>query len=99
MTALPIDIENYIARHYAGEMRETVRTFVANAVIEDGTLAVPRLRRCVLVGSGESLEKLQYLINLLRVDWRDVIMAGEYHLRNGKLTRLYNFAEPIPEDV
>ncbi len=99
MSALPVDMENYIVRHYPDEVRDTVRGLVAAATIHDGSLAEPRLQRCALVGSGGALENLRALIADLRIDWRDVIVAGEYHERDGKLARLYDFAGPIPDTL
>jgi hypothetical protein len=42
------------------------------------------------VASKGSLEKLQYYIALLAVDYRDVIVAGEYEVTGGKLVRVMN---------
>jgi hypothetical protein len=58
------------------------------AIIHDGSPADLRLRRCALVASGGSLEKLKYYVALLKVDYRDVIVAGEYDVVGGKLTRV-----------
>jgi hypothetical protein len=56
--------------------------------VHDGSHAGPRLQRCALVASRGSLEKLQYYLKLLEVDFRDVIVAGEYEPIAGKLVRV-----------
>jgi hypothetical protein len=40
---------------------------------------------------------LEYLVGLLRVDWRDVILAGEYESRNSKLTKVRDLTVPFEE--
>ena len=54
-----------------------VKELVANAKIHDGELADDRLRRCVVFASEGSMEKLNSYLDLLKDDFRDVIVAGE----------------------
>lgn len=37
-----------------------------------------RIARCIVAGAGGSPERLEYLIGLADIDYRDVIVAGEY---------------------
>ncbi len=54
-----------------------------------------RLLRCAALGSRGDLAQLRYLVGLLRVDFRDVIMFGEYDVVDGKLIRVRNLNEPL----
>jgi hypothetical protein len=72
---------------------------VKSATIHDGSAAGPRLIRCALIASGGSLEKLRGEIELLKIDYRDVIMAAEYASRSGKLVRVRNLNEPIVDEA
>ena len=68
-----------------------------SAVIHTGEPADPRLLRCVVVASGGDLTRLSQQIRQLQVDWRDVIMAGEYEFREGKNVRVHDFNDPIED--
>jgi hypothetical protein len=53
------------------------------------------VRRCALVASRGSLERLQYYVKLLEVDFPDVIVAGEYEPIAGKLVRVRDLSRPF----
>jgi hypothetical protein len=97
--ALTIDIESFIARSFKGSDREVALSLCRSATIEDGSPAGPRLIRCALIASGASLEKLRVEIEHLKIDWRDVILAGEYVSRDGEFIRVRNLNEPIREEA
>jgi hypothetical protein len=97
--ALANDIESYIARSFEGSDREAALSLCRSATIEDGSPAGPRLIRCALVASQASLERLRVEIEHLKIDWRDVILAGEYVSRNGQFVRVRNLNEPISEEA
>jgi hypothetical protein len=63
--------------------------------MESGT----RLLRCALAASWGSLERLQYYVRLLEVDFRDVILAGEYEAIDGKLVRVRDLTRPFDVPV
>jgi hypothetical protein len=88
--SLPDDITRRIDKWFAAPERPGALGLLSSAVIHDGKLADDRLRRCALVASKGSLEKLQYYVDLLKVDYRDVIVAGEYEVVRGKLARVRN---------
>lgn len=52
--------------------------------------------RCALFASAGSLETLKHFVQLLRIDWRDVIVAGEYEQRGSELVRVRDLNEPLP---
>jgi len=68
-------------------------------VIHDGTVATPRLVRCAAVASRGSLQRLTHYVEMLKQDWRDVIVAGEYALGAKPDTRLRDLTQPIGDDA
>jgi hypothetical protein len=51
---------------------------------------------CAAVGARGDLVQLRHLVGLLQLDYRDVIMFGEYDVVDGKLTHVRNLSEPLP---
>ena len=92
---LPADVEAFIARRFGSAERETATALCSSATIHDGSIAGPRLIRCALISSAGSLEKLRSEIEHLKIDYRDVIVSGEYMPENGQLVRVRNLNEPI----
>jgi len=98
---LPSDVERYVERTFAAAEKPVVLALLANAVIHDGTPAEPRLIRCAVVSSRGSVERLRAQVDRLTVDFRDVIVEGEY-LPGGTgfdLVRVRNLSEPIGDDA
>ena len=89
------DIENYILQVFSAEHQERAKQLIGGAVIEDGSAASPRLQRSALVGSRGSIENLEYYVNLLKIDYRDVIVAGEYEGRGNKLLQVRDLNVPF----
>lgn len=92
---LATDIKGFIARSFEGSDHEAALSLCQSATIEDGSPAGPRLIRCALVASEGSLDKLRVEIEHLKIDWRDVILAGEYVSRDGEFVRVRNLNEPL----
>jgi hypothetical protein len=82
------DIAVQVQHSFSGSDRDTATTLLLNAQIEDGSVAGPRLQRCALVASRGSLERLRHYVKLLEVDFRDVIVAGEYESVAGELVQV-----------
>ena len=89
------DMSHYIEHTFRAKDRAEAVRLVSNATIEDGFPASDRLKRCALVGPDGSLSQLQRLTDLLRIDWRDVIMAGEYEYHRTGPVRLRDLTKPI----
>jgi hypothetical protein len=85
---LPYDISRRLDEMFADAERPMALAALLGAVIHDGSPADTRLKRCALVASGGSLYKLQYYVGLLKVDYRDVIVAGQYEVVEGKLAHV-----------
>jgi hypothetical protein len=96
---LPADVEAYIARRFGAAEREAASALCRSATIHDGSAASPRLIRCALVSSGGSLQRLRLEIEHLRVDYRDVIVSGEYVPEKGELIRVRNLNEPFADET
>ncbi len=94
---LPADIARRIEELFLDSERREAATLVLGAKLHDGSFAGPRCQRCAVVASNGSLQRLAYYVNLLAVDFRDVIVAGEYVPHGGKLVRVRNLNEPFSE--
>lgn len=92
---MPDDVLDYLQRAFAPAEQVVVRERLSAAVDEAGRPAGPRLLRCAAVAARGDLARLDYYLNLLKIDWRDVIVAGEYWPVDGKLMRVRNLADPI----
>jgi len=92
---LPVDIARKIDELFSGPDRQQAADLVSAATLHDGSAADPRCQRCALEASGGSLKKLAYYVDLLRIDFRDVIVAGEYEPHNGMLVHVRNLDEPF----
>jgi len=98
---LPHDVVRWVSSHFKDVDKEQALNHLRAAVIHTGEPAGPRLLRCVVVSSGGDLKRLDDQIQQLQVDWRDVIMAGEYGPDGrslGNYVRVHDFNSPI-EDV
>lgn len=92
----PKDIRSYIERHYPEDQRKEVISLLASAVLHDGNPPGDRITRCALFAGRGDLEKLKYYIDLIAIDFRDVIVAGEYELREGKLVQVRDLSGKLP---
>ena len=96
MAPLPADVERWIAAHFPAADVNIARELLASAIDHAGAVPDARLLRCAAVGSRGDLVQLRYLVGLLQIDYRDVIMFGEYDVIDGKLSRVRNLNEPLP---
>jgi uncharacterized protein (UPF0335 family) len=98
-TMIPDDVRQFIARRFKTEERTEALELLKAAVIHDGSAPGPRLLRCAVVASCGSMERLRMEVETLKHDYRDVIVEGEYSPKEGKLLRVRNLNEPIPEET
>lgn len=96
---IPPDVLMYIARAFPLSEQETVLSLLEAAKIHDGSPPGDRLWRCAVVASKGSLDRLRIQVDTLRVDYRDVIVAGEYIPVDGELVHIRDLNEPIPDDA
>jgi len=82
------DIVDWIRREFPADQFEQI----ADSVIQASES--PRIRRCIAFASHGNIEHLNYFCKLAKIDYRDVINAGEYECKD---TRLYDFNLPIDQ--
>jgi len=96
--ALPPDLEAYVLRAYGPEDRAWALEALASATAAGGQ-ATGQMLRCAAVAGGGTRAGLQGMLELLKVDWRDVLMAGEYAPGPRGARRVRDLTAPIPPDA
>jgi len=96
---IPPDVEKFVARKFDASQQDEVLTLLRAATIHDGSAPDARLLRCAVVASGGSIERLRMELETLKHDYRDVIVEGEYVPQGGRLVRVRNLIDPIPDDT
>jgi hypothetical protein len=96
---LPEDVVRYIERSFAEVDREEALAALRGAAIHDTTQCQARLARCAVLSAKRDLGRLRKQLAHLNVDWRDVIVEGEYAIRDRKLVRVLDLNGPIPADA
>jgi hypothetical protein len=92
---LPRDIHRHLERCFTSEDQDLALLLIREAKLHDGTVPEDRLVRCALVAANGSLVHLRSLIELLTIDYRDVIVAGEYAMKDGDLVQVRDLQKPI----
>ena len=92
------DIAEYVERNFDSDRRSTAISILEGAVLHDGSDPDMRMLRSALASSANSLERLKYQVTGLAIDYRDVIVAGEYEYRNGNLIRVRDLSKPFTFD-
>ena len=92
---IPKDILIYIDQHFPAVQREEVIEVLQLAVLHDYSAPDPRIIRCAVYAGAGDYEKLLYYIDLIAIDYRDVIVAGEYELKDGELVRVRDLSQPF----
>jgi hypothetical protein len=92
---IPQDAKDFIARNFAPADHGQAIGVLSAARIETGAAPSPRLMRCALVASGGSLDQLRAQVAQMKIDWRDVIVAGEYVSENGHLKQVRDLSMPF----
>jgi len=75
----------YVERSFSQVDRVEALEVLRGAVIEDGSPASPRLVRCAVLSAHRDVGRLRKQVAHLKVDWRDIIVEGEYVVRERKL--------------
>jgi hypothetical protein len=96
---LPDDVVRYIERSFSAIDRAEALEALRGAVFADASQSPARLIRCAAVSARRDLGRLRKQVAQLRIDWRDVIVEGEYVVRDGKLVRAHDFLQPIPDSA
>ena len=94
---IPDDVVKWIGVHFATSEHRSALEALAAAVDHAGQAPGPRLVRCAAMASRGRLDQLLEYVRLLRIDYRDVIVAGEYEIRGEELVRVRDLNQPITD--
>jgi len=97
--SVPEDVVRFVERSFSQVDRAEAIEILQGAVIEDGSPAIPRLVRCAVLSAHRDVGRLRKQVAHLKVDWRDIVVEGEYLVRERKLVRVLDLNDPIPEDA
>lgn len=92
---LPADLLTFLAATFLPEQQERAVQLLSQARIEDGTTPSARVLRCAAFASRGQLQRLEQYVAQIALDWRDVIMAGEYEHRDGQAVRVRDLDLPF----
>ena len=93
------DIKRYVHRNFEeSEVADALR-FLEGAVLHNGSSPNDRMLRSALTASDNSLKSLEHYVAELAVDYRDVILAGEYTCEKGEYVRVQDLSQPFELDA
>jgi len=72
------DVVKWVEAHFSDAVKSRALAVSRVASIHTGEAAGPRLLRFAAISSHGSLRRFEAVVQHLRVDWRDVIVAAEY---------------------
>jgi hypothetical protein len=81
------DLDAMVSERFSADDIAPVNGLLAECEKKHGS----RVAKCVVHASGGDADKLLEALRLADLDWRDVIMMGEYELIGKKLVRIRNF--------
>ena len=90
---IPKDILIYIDQHFPAVQREEVIELLQLAVLHDYSAPDPRIIRYAVYAGAGDYEKLLYYIDLIAIDYREVIVAGEYEQQEGELVKVRDLTQ------
>lgn len=85
--ALDKPLDEMIAERFSGEDAEPAKRALADLSRDVGL----RILKCAVHHSCGDLNRLDEIIKIARLDYRDVIVMGEYEPIRGKLVRVRSF--------
>lgn len=92
---LPADIAEYIARNFPKNASFQATRILQNAVLHNGKRPGSRVLRCALASCDNTVESLERQVSGIAIDFRDVIVAGEYISESGELIRARDLSQPF----
>lgn len=96
---LPEDVVRYVERSFSAIDRGEALAVLGAAALPDVRESAARLLRCAVVSANRDVGRLRKQLAHLAVDYRDVIVEGEYVVRDGKLRRVRDLNTPIGDDA
>jgi hypothetical protein len=95
---LPEDVARYVERSFSMIDREEALAVLRGVSLGTCRESPARMLRCLVLAARRDLGRLRKLAAEIAIDYRDIVIAGEYVLREGKLARVRNLSSPIAED-
>ena len=92
---LPSDLNIFIQHTFAPEDWTQAISVLEGARIETGEAPSARLLRCAAFASRGNLQRLQHYTSMLAIDWRDVVVAGEYESQGGMPVCVRDLSQPL----
>ena len=98
MSPPPEDIVWWIQANFAEDEREAAFTCVFR-LLEGLHPIASHMLRCLCILSEGRLKKLDWAIDLMHTDWRDVIAMAEYVERDGERVKVRDLTKPLTDPV
>lgn len=92
---LPADIVEFVTRNFSEEVSSQAISILEGAMLPGGRKPDSRMLRCALASCDDTVEGLERQIAGLAIDFRDVIVTGEYTSKNGDLVRTQDLSQPF----
>ena len=92
---LPADLQHFVRSSFATDDLQAASALLASAHIEDGALPGDRLLRCAAFAALGDLARLRRYVSMLADDWRVVVVAGKYALREGVPVQVRDLTLPM----
>ncbi len=96
---IPTDVEKYVGCAFGAAKQTEALAMLETAVNHDGSTTGPRLFHRAVFASAGSIERLRMKVELLKRDYRDIIVEDEKAPMGGQLVKLRNLNEPIPDEA
>jgi aminoglycoside phosphotransferase (APT) family kinase protein len=93
--AIPEDVKRYVQTHFSEEDCEEALAILQASRTHGNEFPEPRLLRCMVVASQGRLPTLQQAAQLATIDFRDLIVWGEYEWRGENSVQVRDLAKPI----
>ena len=94
---LPKDIEIFAQDKFPLSEQADVLILLENAPMPNERESKARLLRCALMASDKTLKGLRYQLDGLMIDYRDVILAGEYIRKKGDWVQVWDLSKPFEQ--
>lgn len=92
---LPEDVAPFIAIRFAKQDVPEARNLLSAATVEAHGQSPARLIRCAVFAAQGRIDEFRYYAQLMAVDLRDVIVAGEFDFHGEELVQVRDLNGPL----
>ena len=96
---LPSDVIQFVEASFQPPQQAEALSLLVGAKLHDGSEPGERMLRCALVASSGNFDSLKRFVALLAIEYRDVILCGEYEKRGKETVRVRDLSEPLRPEV